>query len=203
MTIYELLDQVQVKHPNFEALNNLLTHFAYDEYTPDALIDLSHSLNEGAAKNFRLLVDRGEDEKKIEGQTNTSKHWNVVRKGLATEIIDADLLKSLHAFFERVRKMRNKHGDLAHGHIGPKRYTTEREARFIFDLSIAHSRYVFACAEEIESEQIPYDKYSEFNDYLDDQGERLGRMPYSRLVYDHDYDRYVFELEEFNPDIYA
>ncbi|WP_417240850.1 hypothetical protein [Celeribacter halophilus] len=203
MTIYELLDQLQVKHPNFEALNNLLTHFAYDEYTPDALIDLSHSLNEGVAKNFRLLVDRGEDVRQIEGQSKTWKHWNAVRESLTSDSIDAEFLKSLHAFFERVRNMRNKHGDLTHGHIGPKHYTSDREARFIFDLSLAHSRYVLACAEDVESEQIPYEKFPEFNDYLDEQGERLGRTPYSRLVYDHDYDRYVYELEEFNPDIYA
>ena len=77
MTIIDFLENLKGKYPNFEALSNLLAHLSYDEFTPDALIDLAHSLNEGTAKNLRFLVDKGTSVEKIEGQTNTAKHWNV------------------------------------------------------------------------------------------------------------------------------
>lgn len=203
MTIEELLADLQKKHPNFEALSNLFAHLSVSELSADTLIDLAHSLNEGTAKNFRFLIDKSLEANRIEKQVNTSRHWNALRSQLANDDLSEEFLAQLHNQFEVVREMRNRHGDISHGHLGPKRYTDAKTARFLFDLSLAHSRYVLACADMVESEHIPYDKYLDFNEDLDQRGEAIGQIPYSKLIYDLDYERYVDELERFNPDIYS
>jgi len=202
MTLDELLGKIEEKHPNFEAVSNLMAHLSLDNLTPDTLVDLAHSLNEATAKNLRFLVDKSLSANKIEKQVNTEKHWNALRPKLANEELSEEFFEALHCLFESIRQMRNRHGDITHGHLGPKKYTDEKTARFLFDISLAHARYVLVVADMIESEQIPYDKFEAFNTELDQQGEAIGQIPFSKLVYDHDYNRYIDELERFNPDVY-
>jgi len=202
MTLAELLEKIEEKHPNFEAVSNLMAHLSLGNMSPDTLIDLAHSLNEATAKNLRYLVDKSLSVGKIEKQVNTEKHWNALRPKLANDDLSEEFFEALHCLFDSVRQMRNRHGDITHGHLGPKKYTDEKTARFLFDISLAHARYVLVVADMIDSEQISYDKYEDFNAELDLQGESIGQIPYSKLVYDHDYNRYIDELERFNPDVY-
>ena len=91
MKISELLDEIQSKHPKFEAISNLMAHLSLPDLSPDALIDLAHSLNEGTAKNYRFITDKSIDENKIEKQTTTIKHWNAIRSKLPISEIPEEL----------------------------------------------------------------------------------------------------------------
>lgn len=202
MKLNELLDKIQEKHPNFEAASNLMAHLSLANLTPDTLIDLANSLNEATAKNLRYLVDKSLDVQKIEKQTNTEKHWSVLRPKLSNDDLSEGFLESLHSLFESIRQMRNNHGDITHGHVGPKKYTDDKTARFLFDISLVHARYVLSFADNIQPEQIPYDKYPDFNQNLDEEGGPIGQIPFSKLVYDNDYEEYIDKLERYNPNIY-
>ena len=206
MKLDELNQIVSGKHPNFEANNNLIAQLALEEVSPDTLIDYAHSINEGMAKNVRLLIDKSLSREQIEKQNNTSKHWNAVRERLDNETFPDGFLVKLHELFDVLRNLRNTQGDTTHGHVGPKKYCELHLARFLLDLSISHARYVLTVANSLDAEKRTYlleddhpDKASiiEFHTMLDKKGRKLGGMNYSEQIYHRDYILYLDELERF------
>lgn len=196
--IRAIIDENEAAFPEFKEVIIILDACEAASATPDTILDCSKSLVEWVSKNILLYLDRSLDERHIAGM----KFIGAVKKALLelarwSDDFEADFVESLLKPVDKLSAIRNERGDISHGHKAPKAYSSTGLSELFRAYSEAMAYYMLECFFAIEHDLINYAKYPDFNDYLDSTGDRIGRTPYSELLFLHDRPAYESQLDVY------
>lgn len=172
----------------------------HEETHPDITIECCTSLLQGLSKSicYRLdpTIDRKAFEKgTIEYQVKTA--FKLI--GSASDVVEIALPQACSTVARLAGELRNMRGDISHGKAVPKEIESDASlARLALDVTEALSRYMLCHLMLLTEPKLRYEENIELNQILDDIGEPIGSTPFSLLLFTHDIDAYVFELDKFN-----
>lgn len=181
--------------PLEKAEKNLKTH-------PDICIESCKTLIEGVCKAILKHMDNAFDEKAVEGM----KPRKLAERALGDlakydENIEADFIADFADLMQRLTTIRNKRGDISHGHVAPKpQQSTEAFAAYIYNLTevtVSYMLEVFYAVDLSYMDKIEYEANPDFNDYLDEQYPLEGKVRYSAALYEQDFIEYETLLEDY------
>ena len=119
--------------------------------------------------------------------------------GSASDVIEIALPQACSTVARLAGELRNMRGDISHGKAVPKEIQSDASlARLALDVTEALSRYMLCHLMLLTEPKVRYEDNNELNQILDDLGDPIGSTPYSLLLFTHDFDAYVFELDKFN-----
>jgi hypothetical protein len=110
-----------------------------------------------------------------------------------------DIYTSLTTPAGRILGNRSASGDISHGHLPSKKELSPAHAAMSLNLALSFAAYYFNIL-EMSSGKMKYDDHSgkgQFNEWLNEKGDRIGGAYYSWLLYQHDYDAYESYFDEF------
>ena len=171
-----------------------------EENFPDITIECCNSLLQGLSKTICYRLDPTMDRKifekgTIEHQVKTA--FKLI--GSASDVIEIALPQACSTVARLAGELRNMRGDISHGKAVPKEIQSDASlARLALDVTEALSRYMLCHLMLLTEPKVRYEDNNELNQILDDLGDPIGSTPYSLLLFTHDFDAYVFELDKFN-----
>ena len=97
-------------------------------------------------------------------------------------------------------ELRTKRGDISHGKAVSKKLKSDASlAKLALDVTEAIARYMFSHLILLDGRpETRYSENEDFNFELDEFGNPIGSTPYSKLLFENDYDAYVYELDQYN-----
>ena len=127
----------------------------------------------------------------------------IYQEDLDTPVID-EMVKVVKA----IGTVRNKRGDVSHGHVSPKNESSnEHYAKFVMQSSARICEYLLSLFYEIDLpvvSEVAYLDNPAFNDFIDDsfnlsleEKADFVDVIYSKALYEQDYDDYYERLGEY------
>lgn len=195
-----LLRTYEADYPEF---GYYLKHAAeirnHEESHPDIAIECCVSLLQGMSKSivYRLdpTIDIDAFEKgKLEYQIKEA--FRAIED--ASDVVELALPRACSTVARLAGEIRNKRGDISHGKAVPKEIESDASlARLALEITEALTRYMFAHLVRLDDTEIRYSEYAELNAELDELGAKIGRTPYSRLLFDNDFPAYEAAVDEY------
>lgn len=171
----------------------------HTESHPDITIECCTSLLQGLSKAIYYRLHPEPDHKGFENGV-LSYQVKTAFKLLEGDdnVVDMALPRACETVARLAGEIRNKRGDISHGRNVPKELQSDSSlARLSMEVTEALARYMFSNLVLRQTLPENYSAYPEFNDELDSDGPRIGKTPYSKLLYDNDYDAYIDRLDEY------
>jgi hypothetical protein len=172
----------------------------HEETYPDITIECCTSLLQGLSKSICYRLDPTTDRKAFEKGTIEHQVKTAFKLiGSTSDVIEIALPQACSTVARLAGELRNMRGDISHGKAVPKEIQSDASlARLALDVTEALSRYMLCHLVLLTEPKLRYEDHSELNLILDDIREPIGSTPYSLLLFKHDFDAYVFELDKFN-----
>lgn len=169
---------------------------------PDVSVESAKSLIEGVSKNIIKHLRKGQDIRYTEGLTLKAA-FNGAMNELAEYApscegsFSEELVKTISA----VGEIRNKRGDVSHGHVSPKLEESSSQFAFLIvgfaDLLTSYMLEVFYDIQFSDLEAVGYDDHPDFNNSIDEQYPLDDRVLYSRGLFDQYYEDYLIQLQDY------
>lgn len=200
MSIQDRIKNMVRYFPELQAFEKLSEQIDLDTASAGVKIDMANALNEAIGKNAWKRSDPSIKNKKIE----KAKLPEILEKAQdffkKDDGFSLDFYKALKSNALKTLNIRSKLGDISHGHIGEKDEVSITKANFELNLSLTFAHYYLDILDNIISGKLDYNDENNhtFNQWLDRQGESIGGAKYSWLVYNHDYDRYEAEFDNYS-----
>ncbi|RAK51308.1 abortive infection family protein [Phenylobacterium deserti] len=100
-----------------------------------------------------------------------------------------------------IGELRNQRGDISHGRLVPKELQSDRSlARLVLNVTEPLLRYMLATYFALQPQRRLVSDYEEngiFNAWLDEQNPLLGRVSYSRALFDQYPEEYLIQLQDY------
>ncbi|HAV5328167.1 abortive infection protein [Acinetobacter johnsonii] len=190
-------------------LESLIRQFEIQKEVCDVTtIECCKSLLESVFKNLIVSLDQAASEKEI-NKSDLGELCSWVKKCLIEHEVIVELIpkeefnlvfSSINQWIRFLGQVRNKLGEVSHGKIFPKPYSLDTTTAYF----IAHNTdgFIFFLINLMikigrHTEKYKYEKFADFNDYLDELNPLEGKLLYSRALYDQDYDAYSEELDNY------
>lgn len=172
----------------------------HEETHPDITIECCTSLLQGLSKSICYRLDPTADRKVIEKGTIEHQVKTAFKLiGSMSDVVEIALPQACSTVARLAGELRNVRGDISHGKAVPKEIQSDASlARLALDVTEALSRYMLCHLVLLTEPKVRYEDNAELNQILDDIGDPIGSTPYSLLLFTHDFDAYVFELDKFN-----
>ncbi|AJZ97018.1 hypothetical protein PFLUOLIPICF7_07385 [Pseudomonas simiae] len=215
----QLIEDNTAEYPEFlyyiplmeKAERNLESH-------PDICIEICKCLIEGISKTI-ILDFEPETDRVVLGKMDLSplskKAAQLLRKD--NTVIEDDFVTRVASVIHYLGVLRNERGDISHGKSAPKLIQSDNKlAAVILQVSsglliylldsyfssrrLARSSPTIELTEEEalqDLEQVDYEDYPEFNDWLDEQYPYEGKLAYSFALYSLYYEDYLVRLESY------
>lgn len=169
------------------------------ESYPDIAIECCTSLLQGLSKAIYYRLDPAPDKDKFE----TDKLQFQVKTALKllqgqSDAFEIAFPQACETLARLAGELRNRRGDISHGRDVPKELQSDASlARLAMEITEALARYMFSNFVLINELPATYSDNPEFNEELDQEGPHIGISPYSKLLYDNDFDAYTYRLDQF------
>ena len=174
----------------------------HEETHPDITIECCTSLLQGLSKSICYRLDPTADRKAFEKATIEHQVKTAFKLiGSASGVVEIALPQACSTVARLAGELRNLRGDISHGKAVPKEIQSDASlARLALDVTEALSRYMLCHLVLLTEPKVRYEDNVELNLILDDIGSPVGSTPYSLLLFKHDFDAYVYEMDKFNAD---
>lgn len=172
----------------------------HEESHPDITIECCTSLLQGLSKSICYRLDPTTDRKAFEKSTIEHQVKTAFKLiGSSSDVVEIALPQACSTVARLAGELRNMRGDISHGKAVPKEIQSDASlARLALDVTEALSRYMLCHLMLLTEPKVRYEDNTMLNQILDDIGDPIGSTPYSLLLFTHDFDAYVFELDKFN-----
>ncbi|EKE24928.1 MAG: hypothetical protein ACD_5C00354G0005 [uncultured bacterium] len=197
----KIIDDNKDAFPEFQYYHNILDKIEENiEKMPDIAIESCKSLFEGTSKT--ILKFLGENYQ--ENGRNPDSSDNLVKKAINelskyTSEFDPVFVQAACGFVKRMSEIRNERGDISHGKSVPKNKNSDHNlsemVSNVTDCTLSYILNVFFKSAIPNFEENNYDKYSDFNEFLDNENE-IG-ISYSKALFDQDIVAYRERLNNY------
>lgn len=204
-SVKDLINENSIYYDNLEYYFSIINHSKKQLHeNPDISIESCKSLIEGICKLILSSLDKSYNDSVV-SKKDFKDLTNVTLKEIAKykeNIDDNNFISQCLKFVGTVGKIRNDRGDISHGKLAPKEENSSPQlAQLIFDMTKAVLTYIlnifFSIPAKQLEENLNYEKYTEFNDMLDEEIELGGKLKYSLALFEQDPISYATRLEEF------
>lgn len=195
-----LISSYSAEYPEF---SYYLKHAAeirnHTESYPDITIECCTSLLQGLSKTIYFRLEPKPDKDKFEND----KLQYQVRTALKLIQGQADAFEiafpqACETLARLAGELRNRRGDISHGRNAPKELKSDASlARLAMEITEALARYMLSNFILLDELPESYADNPDFNDELDQEGPRIGASPYSKLLYENDFDAYMYRLDQY------
>lgn len=171
-----------------------------EESYPDITIECCASLLQGISKSIVYRLDPGVDRMAFEA----GKLEYQVREAFraiegASDVVEIALPRACSTVARIAGEIRNQRGDISHGKAVPKEIESDASlARLALEVTESLTRYLFAHLIRLDEKVVLYSDYRELNARLDEEGPKIGLLPYSRLLFEHDFSAYEDAVDRYN-----
>ena len=167
----------------------------------DTKLDCSKCVIEGVAKNIVKGLDSSADLGRLD-KLSFTKVTECALSLIAdrTEEFEQGFVQEMLNPINRLAIIRNKRGEVSHGHVSPKEYSSDGFTDLIIQYSESTSLYMLRAFYPIENkvaEKISYEDFPDFNEHLDESNPLEGKPLYSLALYEQFYEDYEDQLQEF------
>ena len=151
---------------------------------PDICIEACKSLIEGICKAILKSIDNGLDERAIEGMTAKRLAERAMTDLSAfDESIEVNFITNFSNLMQDLASIRNKRGDVSHGHVSPKLVKSTPEfAEYIYRLTEHTVHYMLRVFYAIDFGSIAYGDNPDFNAMLDEEVQLDGKVLWSQAL---------------------
>jgi hypothetical protein len=199
--LQEIINENLDRFPEFTDVLVPIRELLDSSASNDTKVDCCKTIIESVAKNVLKYLDPAIGERHLEGMKFAKLCENAIRKvGNGAEDFEIDFTNDLIEPLNNLRNMRNKRGDISHGHIAPKVNSSNEFAELVVQYSEAIAIYVlkgFYSLEGTFSRVVGYDENPDFNEYLDDLYPLEGKPLYSLALYEQYYKDYEIQLSDY------
>lgn len=182
---------------------------------PDTSIECCNSLVQGISKSIILKLDatatRDELDGRAEGKTDRLLKRALLCLRQHGDVAEDNFVTRGASFALAIATLRNARGDISHGKATPKQLASDEDlahaANNITEAILCYLLLSFLkvsdIPEETEEDDLPeglddYEKYPEFNDFLDDENPTQGKIVHSWALYQLYPEEYRIQLEAFD-----
>lgn len=191
------------KYPEFNDFFVALELAADERQTPGIRLDASKSLYEALVKTMLGHLDRSKSKMQLNRMTLVE-----ASKKLFTEIsrhnddFNEDFVDKMVEIVKRFSIERNNTGDISHGHVAPKDNSTEHFVNLAAKYVESTCIYLLDEFMKIDLSYVLPEKYDaeeneEFNNVLDESHEPIGKILFSKALYELDYEAWIDERDSY------
>lgn len=201
--VKDLILEHSHRFPEFEYHNVCVDQaLAHRTNNPDITLEASKSLVEGISKSMLKYLRPYEHHRRIDGYgLKPVVNQLITELAKYDEHIDGDYIDQCVKLCACIGNIRNRRGDISHGHLSPKLETsTFLFAQMIMECCESIAVYLlgtFYNADLSIEESIVYQENAEFNAYLDELYPLEGKPLYSLALYTQYYQDYKIRLESY------
>jgi len=192
------------RYPDFDDFYTQIDLTTNQTVSLDTKLDAARSLLEAIIRTILSKIDISLSPRQLINlriKDASRKIFNYI--GDRSGDFDAELVESLIDSVQKLADARNKRGDLSHGHVAPKQNSSTDFINLAVSYCASSSIYILSHFYTLDLSYLTpvvYDDKSniEFNDYLDENNGAIGKVAYSKALYDLDHDAYIDEQDQFN-----
>lgn len=191
------------EYSDFDEFMVALDLAADNTKTPGIRLDAAKSVFESVVKSMLGHLDKSKSKNQLDRMTLVEASKLLLTGfGRYTDDIDTEFVEAMTEVIKRLSISRNNTGDISHGHVAPKKNSSEQFAKFAILHVEATCVYLFEVFTSIDlsydiPEQYDSDNNIGFNAYLDEGHGPIGKVSYSRALYELDYDAWIDEKDRY------
>lgn len=198
------------RYPDFDYLNITINKAIRNlgEHN-DVVIDCSKSLIEATCKNIIVALSDSETHVSADRYKLVRAFDKAISEiAIYDDFLDVSVVEEMVKVVKAIGNVRNKRGDVSHGHVSPKvEISNEFYAKFVMHSAARISEYLLASFYEIDLSsliKINYADNPDFNEYIDDifklsleKKFDYVDVIYSAALYEQKYTEYYDRLLEY------
>lgn len=196
----DILKALESRYTNIDYYQTIIQKIEENvESHPDICIESCKALLEGLSKFIWKQIDLSYDAL----VADKMDFHPVVRQAMTkladlNEDIELDFVNKVNKLIVSIGEVRNKRGDISHGKLSPKEYFSDSQfAQLVMNITDNMLYYVLHSFSKVSLlKELEYEDNTEFNEWLDNENQ-IGRLSYSKALFDQDQVAYEQELENY------
>lgn len=174
------------------------------ELYPDISIETCKTFIEGISKSIILALDKGANINIIQKSRVDNLYKQAIRRLEISDNFEASFMSCIEVNIKELREIRNKRGEISHGHEVPKEKSSDQGfavlvVKFTDALAVYMLEHFYKIISRISEDKLIYEKLEDFNIFLDESQPDfpIANTPYSKVLYEYDYIMYEAIYDEY------